>query len=336
MVGPFDQSVLDGIGEGVNHFLDDVRWVDEADDAGLLGGPEVLPATAQGVLALGEELVEMLEKGGVVSVGVFDPGVMVVAHGGREDDANAVALGGDGETVDERVVGPVVGAHEELPLGATSGDHVGPSGKDVARDRQVCLSTTLRPSCTRNQPWSGSPGQFSSKHSSAFALGVDMPRSIAFVFAFLIAIPGMATPGLLAVTPETINGVWESPDFAAGRFYRLEIRHPHATLIVASAKKERGDFIFFSEKISVSRGKVEIDAREKDTGMRMLVDGKGQAGELSGILTLSLQVREDSKAPLLRAWRESSRGFWKRESWSRMAELASAEKRAEELSREGK
>ena len=163
-----------------------------------------------------------------------------------------------------------------------------------------------------------------------------MPRSIAFVFAFLIAIPGMATPGLLAVTPETINGVWESPDFAAGRFYRLEIRHPHATLIVASAKKERGDFIFFSEKISVSRGKVEIDAREKDTGMRMLVDGNGQASELSGILTLSLQVREDSKAPLLRAWRESSRGFWKRESWSRMAELASAEKRAEELSREGK
>ena len=62
MVSLLDEPILDGIGQGVDHFLDDVGGVDEADDAGLLGRPEVLPSAAQRVLALGEELVKVLEE----------------------------------------------------------------------------------------------------------------------------------------------------------------------------------------------------------------------------------------------------------------------------------
>ena len=61
MVSPVYQVVFHRVAEGVGHLVDDVVGIDEANDARLLGGPEVLPPTAEGVLGLGEELVEVLD-----------------------------------------------------------------------------------------------------------------------------------------------------------------------------------------------------------------------------------------------------------------------------------
>ena len=131
MVGPVHQVVLHRVAEGVGHLVDDVVGIDEANDAGLLGGPEVLPATAQGVLALGEELVEMLDECRVAAVGVVDARVMMVAHRDGEEDTDTEPLGGDCKAVDERVVGLAVRPHQELSLGAAARDHVRTLGKDL-------------------------------------------------------------------------------------------------------------------------------------------------------------------------------------------------------------
>ena len=88
MVRLLDELVLHRVGEGVDHLVDDVVWVDESDDAGLLGRPEVLPTTAQRVLTFGEELVEVLEERRVVAFRVLDASVVMVAHGRSEDDAD--------------------------------------------------------------------------------------------------------------------------------------------------------------------------------------------------------------------------------------------------------
>src|SRR5205809_693636 len=104
MLSLLDETILDGIRERVGHLVDDVVGIDEADNAGLLGCPKVLPATTERVLTLGEELVEKFEESGVVAMGVLDTGVMVVAHGHREQDTHAGALGSERETVDKSVV----------------------------------------------------------------------------------------------------------------------------------------------------------------------------------------------------------------------------------------
>jgi hypothetical protein len=77
--------------------------------------------------------VEEFEEGGVVAVGILDSGVTVVAHGHGEQDAHAGPLRSERQAVDEGVVGLTVRAHQELALGAATGDQVGPSGDDLAR-----------------------------------------------------------------------------------------------------------------------------------------------------------------------------------------------------------
>ena len=155
---------------------------------------------------------------------------------------------------------------------------------------------------------------------------------VSCAIVLLLSGASIATPGLLPVTLETMNGVWESSDFGTGRFYRLEVRLPLATLIVASPKAERGDFVFRATACSVVRGTFKCTAQDPASGMEMRVAGKAQASESYGIATLSLRVPEGKNAPLFKEWNEPARQFWKRGSWSRMAELAQAERRAEELS----
>ena len=60
LVSALDQVVLDRVRQDVCHLRHDVVWAEELDDGGRLGGPEVLPATSQGVLMLGEQLVKGL------------------------------------------------------------------------------------------------------------------------------------------------------------------------------------------------------------------------------------------------------------------------------------
>jgi hypothetical protein len=161
-----------------------------------------------------------------------------------------------------------------------------------------------------------------------------MRSVLAIGLMVLLSVPGMASPGLLAVTPETINGIWESVDFGAGKFYRLEVRFPVATLIVACPKLERSDFVFKSVKVSVGGGTIDFTAKEIATGMEMHVRGKGRANDTLGEATLSLRVRDDDNRPLLKEWNEPGREFWKRSSGSRIDDLVKAERRAAELSRQ--
>jgi len=124
VMGFFHEAVLHGVCQRIRHLFDDIIRIDQADDAGLFGGPEVLPSAAERVLALGEELVEVLEKGRVVTVRIVDARVVMVAHRDREKDLNAVACGRFRQTIDEGVVCLLVGPHQELPLRAPAGDHV--------------------------------------------------------------------------------------------------------------------------------------------------------------------------------------------------------------------
>ena len=111
MVSPVYQVVFHWVAEGIGHLIDDVVRIAEANDARLLGGPEVLPSTAEGVLALGEELVEVLDERRIAAVRVVDTRVMMVAHRDGEEHADPESLGGDREAIDERIVGLAVGAH---------------------------------------------------------------------------------------------------------------------------------------------------------------------------------------------------------------------------------
>jgi len=96
---------------------DDLGEALEADHADLLGGPEVLPPAAQRVLALGDQLVEVLGEGRKIAASVVDHCVVVVRHRARQQDVDATLLRGDGEAVQEIVVRRVIRTQQELPLG---------------------------------------------------------------------------------------------------------------------------------------------------------------------------------------------------------------------------
>ena len=81
----FDEPVFDRVGRDVDELAQYVSRIDEVDDADLLGGPEVFPASAKGVLGLGEELVEVLGEGREVAVGIKDEDGMLAAM--KDEDA---------------------------------------------------------------------------------------------------------------------------------------------------------------------------------------------------------------------------------------------------------
>jgi hypothetical protein len=78
LVNAFDQPILDRVGRRIDQLAQDVGGVDEADDAHLLGGPQVLPAAPEGVLALREQLVEMFGERGEGAVAIEEDGVVVL------------------------------------------------------------------------------------------------------------------------------------------------------------------------------------------------------------------------------------------------------------------
>jgi hypothetical protein len=129
-----DQVRCGGIGEGVGHLVEDVLALDEPDNRGRFRGPEAFEAAEVGVLAAGEKTMKTFGEDGKVSFWVVDAGVVVIGHRDGECDLDLGALGGHGEAVDECVVGVVVGAEEESPLGAAAGNHVVTTGHDLARE----------------------------------------------------------------------------------------------------------------------------------------------------------------------------------------------------------
>ena len=103
MVCAFDQVVLDGIGEGVGHLGEDVVPIWKLDDGRGFGGPEVLPAPAESVLVLGEELVESLEEFGHAPVAVNDDRVVMIRMGEKGDDTYVRILGSESQAIDEGI-----------------------------------------------------------------------------------------------------------------------------------------------------------------------------------------------------------------------------------------
>ena len=101
MVSLLDKFVFDRISKRVDHLVDNVYWADEADDTGLLRGPQVLPTAAERILTFGEQLMKVFEERRVVAVRVLDARMVMVAHGRGEDEADPVPMGCDGQAVDE-------------------------------------------------------------------------------------------------------------------------------------------------------------------------------------------------------------------------------------------
>lgn len=149
--------------------------------------------------------------------------------------------------------------------------------------------------------------------------------------AFVYSQSALATPGLPPVDESTINGIWESVDFGAGRYYRLEINWPAVSLIVTSGGSRGGEFLFRSDHGTLTRGTLRCIAEDKASGVSMRISGKIVGNRLSGLATLSLHALEGDKIRLFREWDEPERTFWKRESWSRLSELLEAEERASRL-----
>jgi len=82
--GPFarraHQAGRSRVSDGVGHFFDHVVVGDEQHDAGLVGGPEVFPATERGILRFGEQAMEVREELRQARARVGDDTVPVVGH----------------------------------------------------------------------------------------------------------------------------------------------------------------------------------------------------------------------------------------------------------------
>jgi hypothetical protein len=59
---------------------------------------------------------------------------MVFRESNREGDRHLRALGRQNQTVDEGVVGVVIGAQEKATLGTATGNHVVTTGHDLTRE----------------------------------------------------------------------------------------------------------------------------------------------------------------------------------------------------------
>ena len=84
--------------------------LDELDNRGRFGGPEAFKSAEVGVLTPGEKAMKVLGEDGEIAVWVVDAGLVVVRHRDGERNLDFRASGGQGEAVDEGVVGVVVGA----------------------------------------------------------------------------------------------------------------------------------------------------------------------------------------------------------------------------------
>jgi len=85
----FDEMVLDGVRGGAGKLGEDIGRVNETHEARRFARPEVLPATSQGVLRLGDELVEMLGELDDGSMAVEEHGVVMVGHHDGQDHIDA-------------------------------------------------------------------------------------------------------------------------------------------------------------------------------------------------------------------------------------------------------
>jgi len=132
-----DEAGGDGVGEEIDHLLEDVFVGDQADFAVASGGEEALPAPAEGVEGAGEESIEAVHELRQAGFGVGDAEMEVVGEDHEAMDLNAVGIGGVGQAVVERGRDGRVGAEEVPALDAPAGDEVRRARNDSSRQRHA-------------------------------------------------------------------------------------------------------------------------------------------------------------------------------------------------------
>jgi len=152
------------------------------------------------------------------------------------------------------------------------------------------------------------------------------------VLAIICSHSALASSPLFTADESTINGIWESVEFGAGRYYRLEIRWPSVSLIITDGTPQGVDVIFMSDGCTLNGGELKCVSEEKISGIRMRISGHVVANSFSGRATLSLHSSPGKENRLLVDWDEPSRTFWKEASvGSRLSDLVKAEEKAARL-----
>jgi len=149
---PFHQVVLHRVREGVGHLVDHGAHVNQSDDTGLLGRPEVLGTPSQGVLTFREHFVKAFDELRKDAMPIIDARVVVIGVGDCEQNIDPMASGRLGETIDERVVRLAIRPHQKLALSAASSDHVRRTGQHLARKGHSPLVGATVCTVATNQP----------------------------------------------------------------------------------------------------------------------------------------------------------------------------------------
>ena len=129
----------------------------------------------------------MLDERIAVAVAVIEHGVVMIGLGDRQEDVDAVLLGGHTEAVRERVVGLVIGSEQELALRAatrwraasTGLDPLAPAGVECAGVREWLVASTpdVVFEAVPLDPHAGQPASTPDEAAAAFkALG--QPKAV--------------------------------------------------------------------------------------------------------------------------------------------------------------
>jgi len=165
-------------------------------------------------------------------------------------------------------------------------------------------------------------------------------KTVEFSFALRLAVllPVMFSPSMVIggaplwpADGASINGVWESADFASGTYYRLAVQWPSITLVITAGRAERGESIFLANACTIKRGELLCDAADPEWNLRVRISGRASASGRLGIADLSVRPADADRERMI-DWDEKPKRFLKRESYSRTEALVKSERRADELS----
>lgn len=151
------------------------------------------------------------------------------------------------------------------------------------------------------------------------------------VLSLICSQSALAKSGLGAADESTINGTWESVDFGAGLYYRLDISWPGVSLIVMAGTPQSTECRFTAERCTIIGGDLKCVVEDQNTGIPMRISGHVVADSMSGRAVLSLHAMQGKENRLVNEWDEPSRTFWKESFGSRLADLVKAAEKAAKL-----
>lgn len=163
-------------------------------------------------------------------------------------------------------------------------------------------------------------------------------EKLAFVLRLAALLPVVFPPStaiggapLWPADGASMNGVWESADFASGTYHRLAVQWPAITLVITAGRAERGESIFLADTCTIKGGVLLCNATDPEWNLRVRISGRARTSGRLGIADLSIRPA-DADRERMPDWDESPKRFLKRESYSRTEELVRSERRADELS----